>query len=401
MNPRTLTPLLAVTIFTLSVLFPARGGASEGDEVRLDFSGEEFKFLDLGVEEDYMKLERYRTIEQINTFIPPLYQPAFVGHGYVLPPGAVRVGLKSTFLNIDPDDFFKGSASDLVHENHSIDRIRTDLQLFYGLDRNMTLFLNIPYWSSNSTGSVHPAGVQTMDLHVEANTQELGDVSLILKKKWVDQGNFRFNFATVVGVKFPTGSNSQKFDQPMVVKQEDGTLATAFMGGPFPRFSDDGRLPQVLQPGTGDFGYTFGLMGTRQFARFPSAFHAGILATILEGEDGIEPGDEVRFFASYVKPLYGERMALDLTVNGMDKGNDKYSGTFMHPFPNPDGTLGGMVTTPRPSFRGGTVAFFSPSLIWTPQPQVRMTATASFRLNEPDLGPWPGSVFQFSLTYTF
>ena len=358
------------------------------------------EFLRLGVRQNYQKVERYNIVEQINTFIPPLFQPAFVGHGYVLPPGALRITTQFSSINVDSNDFFKGGETDLGHEHHSVDRTRQDIDFFYGLDHNMTVRVNIPFWSTRSVGSVHPAGVQVMDLFVEGNSRAVGDISVMLKKKWVDQANFYFNFATVTGIKLRNASNHEKFDSPMVVKMPNDMLGVAFDGGVFTRFTDDGRLPQVLQPGTGDFGYILGFMGTRQFTGSRAALHAGTLLRFLRGSDGVEPGDETRFFASFVKPVYKEKVSLDLTFNGMNKDKDKYSGIFGHPIPNPDGTLKGFAMTPRPPFRGGTVMFVSPSLIWNPRPQIRLTATASFRVKKPDLGPWPGTIVQFGMTYT-
>ena len=359
------------------------------------------EFLDLGVAKDYQAVERYNTVEQINTFIPPLYQPAFVGHGYVLPPGAMRIAVGFSLFDVDSGDFFKNGDPDFIHENHNANRLRVDANFFYRLDKNMTVFVNLPYWVSRSTGSVHPAGVAVMDLFVEGNTQAFGDATVIVKKKWLDQGNFLFNLATVTGLKLPNGSNHKKFDEPMVIRTPMGTLAPAFAGGPFTRFTDDGSLPQVLQPGTGGFGYVLGVMGTRQFLRPRGALHGGVVLRFLSGKDGVEPGDEVRFFGSYVKPIYREKVSVDFAFNGMHKGRDKYDGTFTHPVPNPDGTLAGFATTPRPPFQGGTVAFFSPSIIWSVDPQIRVTATGSFRLNQPDLGPWPKTIFRVGVTYTF
>ncbi|MFQ5658506.1 MAG: hypothetical protein ACE5G5_13265 [Candidatus Methylomirabilales bacterium] len=359
----------------------------------------EDEFLKLGTRENYQDVERYNTAQQINAFIPPLYQPVFVGHGYVLPPGALQVALHTSFFDIDSDDFFKGGKIDPVHENHQANRLRVDFDLFYGLDRNMTLFVNLPYFTSNSKGSVHPAGVMPLDLFAEGNSQSVGDATIVLKKKWVDQGNFLFNFATVTGLKLPTGSDDEQFDAPLVVRMPNGSLTTAFGGGPFPRFTDNGSLPQALQPGTGGFGYVLGAMGTRQFLGFRSAFHSGVLLRMLNGQHDVDPGDEVRFFASYVKPFYKEQWSLDLTFNGMSKGKDQYGGTFTHPVPNADGGLAGIATTPRPPFQGGTVLFFSPGLIWSPDPQVRVTGRASFRLNQPELGPWPGTIVEFGVSY--
>ena len=388
-------------LFPLTVLLallPLTGGEEQDnrrDEARND------KAFQLGVADNYMRWERYRTIDQVNTFIPPFYQPAFVGHGYVLPPGAWRVGLGSSFLDIGTTDFFKNGDEDLVHENHTVSRVRANLKIFRGFDYNMTLFVDVPFWTSRSLGSVHPAGVQTMDLFVEGNSQKLGDITVILKKKWRDQGNFAFNLATVTGLKLPTGANDETFDQPMDVRMPNGQLGVAFGGGPFPRFTDDGRLPSVLQPGTGGWGALLGVMGTRQYPNRRMALHAGTLYSYLEGKDGVEPGNEWRFFVSLVKPVYKDILSLDMALNGMNKQNDSYVGMFTHPYPNSDGSLAGLTTTPRPSFRGGTVGFFSPSLILTPQPQVRFTLTASFRLNNPDLGPWPGHILQLGMGYTF
>lgn len=362
---------------------------------------EEDEFLKLGVDEDFQAVERSNTVAQINSFIPPLYQPAFAGHGYVLPPGALRVGAGPSFFDVNSSDFFKGGEEDFVHEQHSVNRMGLDINIFLGLPRNMTLFVNVPYWTSTSRGYVHPAGVKVMDLFVEGNTQKIGDVQVIVKKKWVDQGNFYFNLATVMGLKLPTGSNDEPFIAPMTVKNPMGVLGPAFGGGPFPRFADDGRLPLSLQPGTGGFGYIFGVMGTRQFNGFRGALHGGTLIRILNGADGAEPGDEVRFFASFVKPIAKEQLSVDLTFNGMYRGDDSYEGTFTHPMPDADGGFAGMVTTPRPAFQGGTVMFFSPSLIWSPDPQVRFTGTYSLRLNQPNLGPWPSSIFRFGVSYTF
>lgn len=373
-----------------------------GKNSRPDYDKPLYDYLRLGVNESYLKQERFRLHDQILTFIPPLYQPAFVGHGYVLPPNTWRVAFSGTFLDVEPDDFFKNGEVDIVHENHRLERFRLDLDIFYGMDRDFTLRLNLPFHASQSKGSVHPAGVLNMDLFAEGATSQVGDATLFLKKKFWDQANLWFNFAGVVGVKFPTGSNDEKFDRPMVVRDPMGNLGAAFNGGPFQRFTDDGRLPSGLQPGTGGFGYNVGLFGTRQFIRHRAAVHVGFLARFLDDADGVEPGDELRFFASYVKPIYKDFLSVELAINGMDKKADRYEGQFLHPIPDPaTGLFAGTATTPRPSFREGTIVFASPSIIIIPNPWLRFSATGMIRLNEPKLGPWPDSQLVFNLTSTF
>ncbi|MFQ5527574.1 MAG: hypothetical protein ACE5GX_15090 [Thermoanaerobaculia bacterium] len=374
----------------------------EAEDKLPDYDSPEYDYLGLGIGRSYMKTERFRLHDQILTFIPPLYQPAFVGHGYVLPPRTWRIAIGATDFDIETDDFFKASQPDFVHENHSIARTRVDFDLFYGLDHDMTVRVNIPYWSSQSDGSVHPAGVRNLDLFVEGTSGEVGDIQLFVKKKFWDQANRWFNFAGVLGVKLPTGANDEKFDQPMVVRNPMGQDVVAFGGGAFPRFSNDGRLPSGLQPGTGGMGYLVGLFGTRQLTSFSGALHAGFLARFLEEADGVEPGDELRFFVSFVKPVYEDYLSFEIAVNGMDKASDSYEGTFTHPIPDPaTGNLAGVATTPRPPFREGTIVFASPSLIFIPNPFLRVTATTMIRLNNPNLGPWPQTQFKLGTTVTF
>ena len=354
----------------------------------------ESPYLELGVDEDFSRYERLRLKDQILTFIPPLYQPAFLGHAYVLPPRTFRVTTSMTFAEIGSSDFFKGGSKDFTHENHRVRNRTANLDIFYGLDHNLTLRLNIPYVFNSSEGSVHPNGVPILDAFIEGNTRDLGDISVFLKKKWLDQGNHPVGFATVVGIQFPTGSNDKKFDFPVSLKNNmTGTFGPIGGTGIFNRFSDDGRLPAPLQPGTGGFGAHLGAFVTRQFSGFPSALHVGTLATFLEGDDGVDPGDRVKFFATYVKPVYKDHLSLELGVNGMWKDDDEYSGLFSPP--------PAMVPVPRPPFQGGTVVFASPSIIFNPTPQIRFHLSGSFRLNDPDRGPWPSQIIRLGSTVTF
>ena len=65
----------------------------------------EEKFLNLGVDEDFTKLERGLIKEQVKNFIPPLLVPAIGGHAYVLPPGLFNFSTSFKFVNVDEDDY--------------------------------------------------------------------------------------------------------------------------------------------------------------------------------------------------------------------------------------------------------------------------------------------------------
>ena len=383
-----------------------------------DFGNKKYDFLNLGVDKDYMKTERFRTKDQILTFIPPFYQPAFVGHGYVLPPNTWRTALHIQSIKVNPDDFFKNDKVDRVHENHTIERVKYDFDIFYGLDHDMTLRVNVPIWSTRSLGSVHPAGVAPINLFVEGNSTDIGDVSVFLKRKFFDQGNAGFNLAGVVGVILPTGSDHEKFDDRLIMTNPANPEGmVAFGGGPFQRFSDDGNLPTTLQPGIGRLGGIFALMASKQFER--SALHVGSKVNLndlgADSED-IEYGNEVFYFASYVKPLGTDKVSLELAFNGKWKGDDRYPGTFTHPMTDDPSGIGApiievnpdngemavkMFTTPRPSFSGGWVAFISPSIIFNPYSQLRFELSGMFRVIEPDLGPAPQFMLRGGITATF
>lgn len=181
-----------------------------------------------------------------------------------------------------------------------------------------------------------------------------------------------------------------------------------FNDGVFGRFSDDGRLPATLQPGTGRFGYLLGLFLTRQFAsaEMPgrSAVHLGVTHRFVAEKDGIDLGDTTTFFASFVKPLVRDLLAVDVTFVGFNKQDDEYRGKI----PEPEihscvpadigvvaacGAVGDEVFTfelvDRPSFSGGFTGFVGTSLILSPDPQIRITLSTLFRVIEPDLGPAP------------
>lgn len=383
-----------------------------------DFTGDEYDFLEYGVDQDYMKMERYRTKNQILTFIPPLYQPAFVGHGYVLPPNTWRAALHAHSLRVKASDFFKHGDQDLVHQDHSIERLKYDFDFFYGLDYDMTVRVNVPIWSTRSLGSVHPAGVAPINLHVEGNSTKIGDVSVFLKRKFFDQGNRWLNLAGVVGAILPTGSDSEKFDDRLILTNPaNPNGVVAFNGGPFQRFSDDGNLPTTLQPGIGRFGGILGLMGTKQLGR--SAFHFGTLARfndLTAGDNDIEYGNEVFYFASYVKPVGSDRVSVELAFNGKWKGDDKYPGIFTHPMTADPSGFGApimtvnpetgemavqMFTTPRPAFSGGWIGFLSPSVVLNPYSQLRLEFSTMIRVIKPDLGPAPKLMFRGGITTTF
>jgi hypothetical protein len=194
-----------------------------------------------------------------------------------------------------------------------------------------------------------------------------------------------------------------------------------FNNGIFGRFAADGRLPSTLQPGTGTTSFLLGAFLTRQFE--PGSFlgrgaaHFGITHRFVSKYDGVDAGDTTTYFASFVKPLYGDTLALDLTFVGFDHEDDHYDGKIPEPgIHTCDGadvanSVGGCANVgdeafvfdvvDRPSFSGGFTGMLAPSLIFSPDPQLRMTLSGLFRVIDPDLGPAPPWVLRLGLEYTF
>ncbi|MCP4005264.1 MAG: hypothetical protein GY725_13820 [bacterium] len=367
---------------------------------------EDDPLLELGTEdghggEDFMKYDRDQIKKQVKTFIPPLLSPAFTQHAFVLPPGLFRMGLSHRIVSIDGNDFFKnGNTNRAVFANSEVDRELTDLDIFYGFDLNreylhaFTVRLNIPYKNSRVRGYVHPGGLQALNAHNTASTQELGDIGLFLKKKLMDQGNGPIGIAAVGAVFFPTGDNDERYgnDGTIMMQMPPAAPTSSIFG----RFSDDGRLPSTLQPGTGSFSYLGGMFLTRQFdwrgLSLRGAFHLGATYRLVFKEDGVDPGDTATYFASLVMPIRKDFLSADLTCIVFDHEDDSYSGTFMDP------VLG---VIPRPDFSGGTTGFIAPSLIFSPDPQFRVTLSALLRVKDPDLGPAPQSIIRLGFSATF
>ncbi len=375
---------------------------------------DKFRFLQLGVRKNYIKAERNRLIDQLHTMIPPLYEPAFSPfHGYVLPPRAFRVAV-STDRFINNHDFGRDKLYARFFDNVKVENQHVDVDFSYGLDHKDTLRVVVPLRSTIISGDGKAFRIKPMVMTMNGQGFGIGDIQVLVKRKWFDQAYKPFNFATVFGVQLPTGKHDNRFNDAQTIFMNGMAIpVSGAAGGPkVDLFSDDQRIPNSAQPGTGSWGAIFGVMGTRQVTwnRFRGALHGGVLYKAMKDNDkGVRPGNELVFAVSFVRPpLETEHLTFDLTLLGRNKQSERYPGLITHPdadangmpIMNPDGSLK-MFTTPRPPFEHGTVMFLSPSIVVIPKSSLRLTVSPLFRLYEPNRGPSPAFRLVFGATTTF
>lgn len=378
----------------------------------------EYQFLKLGQDTDYLKAERHRLIDQIEQAIPPLYEPARPLHGYVLPPGAARVKLDVGVAH-NPGDFGSDDFYAKFFDNVEVDIVKADLQVMYGFEafdiKDLMVNLDIPYKMVRHEGTGHPFRIDPMVMTMEGTGAGLGDIELTLKKKWLDQGNGPVTLSSFLGIIFPTGDDDEEFNasQTILVQGMPAMPVSALRPGDpaidvFSTKPGERLFPRGAQPGQGSWGGRIGLAATRQFER--SAAHAGFIYDFFAENNGITPGDELRYSASYVfPPLDSDHLSLDLAVFGRYKGAEEFPGLIMHPERDP--ATGGpimdasgnlvMFVTPRPEFKHGNVVFFSPSLSYIPAPNFRFTLSPAVRILEPRQGPSPAWTVNLSVQHTF
>lgn len=392
----------------------AGSGAAVGVNYDINPTDEEFRFLDLGVRKQYIAAERDRLIDQLHTNIPPLYEPAFSPlHGYTLPAHAFRVTIgNDRFIN--HHDFGSDKFYASFFDNVKVENQHVNLDLFYGLTSDDTIRVNVPFRSTNISGDGKAFRIQPMVMTMTGHGFGIGDVQVMAKHKWFDQAQKPFNLATVIGVQFPTGKNDARFNDAQTITMGGVAMpVSASSGGPrVDLFSDDLRIPNSAQPGTGSWGVIVGLMGTRQLTwnRFAGALHAGVVyKAMADNAQNVRPGNELTFAVSFVRPpVRNEHFTFDLTLFGRNKQSERFPGLIMHPeadsngmpILNPDGTLK-IFTTPRPPFEHGTALFLSPSIVILPKSTLRLSISPMYRLREPRRGPTPAVRLVFGIATTF
>ena len=372
----------------------------------------EDRMLNLGVDEDFTVMERGHIKDQVKNFIPPLLIPAVGGHAYVLPPGLFNFSTNFKFVNVDEDDWYKDGMIDPIHRENQVQRrfITSSLKYGFDLDRkyfhSFTAVLNLTYESSVNRGPVRlpDIGNNAKSVYNTGTSEGLQDINIMLKKKIWDQGNKPVGWAVAVGLYLPTGDTSAKAGDNGVISVKDDTTG-AVVKPTFKRFTDTGELPAGRQLGNGEFSYKVASFWTRQFlpGDMPSflegtkfdraAVHWGFAYRFNAEHDGVDPGDKATIFGSLVVPVHKDYLSAQVSSINIWQANDTYEGNFQ--FPNSS------TPAPRPDFRGGWLNLVGPSIIYSPDPLVRFTATYLHRVSAPSKGPNPPYVVNLGAAINF
>ena len=380
--------------------------------ISVAFATEKFedRMLNLGVDEDFTAMERGHIKDQVKNFIPPLLIPAVGGHAYVLPPGLFNFSTNFKFVNVDEDDW-AGDPNNIHRENQVQRRfITSSLKYGFDLDRkyfhSFTAVLNLTYESSVNRGPVRlpDVGNNAKSVYNTGTSEGLQDINIMLKKKIWDQGNKPIGWAVAAGVYLPTGQHDAKAGDDGVISVKDDTTGTVTKPT-FKRFTDTGELPAGRQLGNGEMSYKIASFFTRQFlpGDMPSflegtkfdraAAHWGFAYRFNAEHDGVDPGDKATIFGSLVVPVHKDYVSVQMSSINIWQENDTYEGNFK--FPNKS------ATAPRPDFRGGWMSLVGPSIIYSPDPLVRFTATYLQRVKQPSLGPSPSYVVNLGASISF
>jgi len=250
---------------------------------------------------------------------------------------------------------------------------------------------------------------------------------------WGDKRCFFHNFnlahrtvcdgpATGAGGAFGVSAASQHSFSPGGANYDNAFVGDfPFNNGTFGRFAGDGRLPSILQPGTGKTSFLFGAFFTQQFEPNhlfgQSAIHFGFAHKFVSKYDGVDFGDTTTYFISLVKPIHQTGLSVDLSLVGIDHENDFYEGkspqlsihtcnkldidNSVEDCINEGDEILRFNLIDRPSFSGGFTGLVAPSITLTSIPRFRLTLSGIFRVIEPDLGPAPTWAVRLGLGYSF
>lgn len=266
------------------------------------------------------------------------------GGAMVLPEGKLK--LTVVHVNFDRENMFDGTSEVQNLQNLDATANITKTALSYGLSKETTLHLMIPYKNISATASLGGNAVAI-------DNKGLGDIVIATRHVLVPMNENKHQLSLDIGVKLPTGATN-------------GSFKTA------PAVANGANTPMPTQMGTGEFEYKIGL----GYTYIPSdiwEIDAHTMYTYRpKAHNDYDFGDEINFDISGIT-------ALTKQLNAGIEYNFKYN-TSTDMGSDTNAPLRAML--PFKAF-SGSAGYLTPQLEFLPfgKPKIHFGAGISFLTN--------------------
>lgn len=282
-----------------------------------------------------------------------MYMPVVSMGAHVLPQGKWRFEVHWTQMK---DDEFKSNGS-VVYPDMHMRMSKVINEIYYGLPNDMHLRVVIPYVNNKMIGTM---AMGMMNVGIEGSANGLGDIMVILKKRFYNDMASGWSFAAGLGLKLPTGKDDEKFTDLNSMTQ---------------KFYNDYRLPIIMQPGTGEFDPI--LTGYITKSDSKGSWHGNFMYIYTsKANEDVDPGDKLMFNLARNFPIT-DRFILVGEINGMWQSDDDYPGRNI---------TAGMD-------KHGTVISLTPGLQFKPIKTLVLEAAVKIPVVTPDDGMIPEPMF--------
>ncbi len=212
------------------------------------------------------------------------------------------IAIQTEFINFDAfsDGELKGFAGGGKNV-HSIDSIfHTIFGLGYGITKDITLSLKIPYAYLNNIREAHQD--EPDEVHVYGDAKGIGDITIFGQYRFVKMLYRNFESSLLIGLKMPTGRITD-------------------------RDINGERFETEFQPGSGSWNPIVGIAATKQSGQL--SLDTDVLYTIAtKGAQETDLGDLLNYDIALSYQVLNKKVALDLVLeaNGEWKGKQKVAG---------------------------------------------------------------------------
>ncbi|MCW9025718.1 MAG: transporter [Thiovulaceae bacterium] len=259
------------------------------------------------------------------------------GGAMVLPEGKFKMAIKN--ISFNRDKMYEGTKE--VNNQQGLDASAnvTLLGLVYGLSKNFDVKVIVPYKQLSADATL-PNTSAGMKFPVKIENKGLGDIVVMGRYKLMSIQENGYALSIGAGVKLPTGSSDEKFEQG-------------------PPSNPNMTTPMPTQPGTGSAEYKLEL-GFSKMLTSNMRIDAHTMYTYRPlAENNYDFGDELSYDLGV---SYGVLKSLNLGLEYNGKYNtDTDSGTDPEP----------VQPFPFKSF-SGTVGYVTPQIQWLPFEKPKM-----------------------------